>query len=111
MRSCSKRCRQSDIFVAEALSRPNGCKSRVYQQIFTYTKIGFAKLYDVKRAITAADLLVTGCCRSPTSTASQLCWVLTDRGGEYSGDGEWHEHELYFAIRSEPHRLDHSFLT
>ena len=32
---------------------------RIYQQTFvdTYAKVGFAKLYDVKTAITAADLL------------------------------------------------------
>ena len=32
---------------------------RIYQQTFvdTYAKVGFTKLYDVKTAITAADLL------------------------------------------------------
>ena len=32
---------------------------RIYQRTFidTYAKVGFAKLYDVKTAITAADLL------------------------------------------------------
>jgi hypothetical protein len=48
---------------------------RIYQQtsIDTYTKVRFAKLYDRKTPIMAADLLLTGCCRSSRSTMSGFC--------------------------------------
>ena len=41
---------------------------RIYQQTFidTYAKVAFAKLYDRKTPITAADLATTGSCRSTT---------------------------------------------
>src|ERR687897_962130 len=60
---------------------------RIYQQTFidTYAKVAFAKLYDRKTALTAADL-------------------LTDRGTEYCGNPEHHEYELYLAVED----VDHS---
>ncbi len=60
---------------------------RISQQTFldTYTKVAFAKLYDRKTPITAADL-------------------LTDRGTEYCGNPEHHEYELYLAVED----VDHS---
>ncbi len=41
---------------------------RIYQRTFvdTYAKMAFAKLYDRKTPITAADLLNDGSCRSST---------------------------------------------
>ena len=63
---------------------------RVYQQTFidTYAKVGFAKLYDRKTPITAADL-------------------LNDRVlpfFEEHGNPERHEYELYLAVED----VDHS---
>ncbi len=59
---------------------------RVYQQtaIDTYSKLGFAKLYDRKTALTAAEL-------------------LTDRGTEYCGAHDRHEYELYLAVEDIDH--------
>ncbi len=49
---------------------------RIYQQTFidTYTRVAFAKVYDRKTAITAADLLwVTGCFLSLKNRAFPCC--------------------------------------
>lgn len=53
----------------------------IYQQtvIDTYSKIGFAKLYDRKHALVSADM-------------------LNDRRTEYCGNRENHEYELYLAV-------------
>src|SRR5512147_2235644 len=72
---------------------------RIYQQTFidTYAKVGFAN-YDVKTAITAADLLNDRVLPFYEEHAIPLCRVLTDRGSEYCGNPERHEYELYLAI-------------
>ncbi len=79
---------------------------RIYQQTFvdTYAKVGFAKLYDVKTAITAADLLNDRVLPFYEEHGIPLCRVLTDRGSEYCGNPERHEYELYLAIED----IDHS---
>jgi hypothetical protein len=79
---------------------------RVYQQTFidTYTKIAFAKLYDRKTPITAADLLNDRVLPFFDSREVKLLRVLTDRGSEYCGNPERHEDELYLAIED----IDHS---
>jgi hypothetical protein len=81
-------------------------RRRVYQQTFvdTYAKVGFAKLYDVKTAITAADLLNDRVLPFYEEHGIPLCRVLTDRGSEYCGNPERHEYELYLAIEN----IDHS---
>jgi transposase InsO family protein len=70
---------------------------RIYQQTFidTYSKVVFAKLYDRKTPITAADLL---------NEEVKLSRILTDRGTEYCGSPEHHEYELYLAVED----IDHS---
>ena len=59
---------------------------RIYQQTFidTYAKVAFAKLYDRKTPITAADLLNDRVI-VPFYDAHEvkLCRVLTDRGTKY----------------------------
>src|SRR6185295_12325756 len=57
---------------------------RIYQQTFidTYAKVAFAKLYDRKTPITAADLLNDRVVPFYDSHAVKLCRVLTDRGTE-----------------------------
>ena len=79
---------------------------RIYQQTFidTYTKVAFAKLYDRKTPITAADLLNDRVLPFFDSQGVKLLRVLTDRGSEYCGNPERHEYELYLAIED----IDHS---
>jgi transposase InsO family protein len=73
---------------------------RIYQQTFidTYSKVGFAKLYDVKTAITAAELLNDRVIPFFDQHEIPLCRVLTDRGTEFCGNPERHEYELYLAV-------------
>jgi transposase InsO family protein len=68
---------------------------RVYQQTFidTYTKVAFAKLYDRKTPITAADLL-----------NDRVLPFFDERGSEFCGNPERHEYELYLAVED----IDHS---
>ena len=58
---------------------------RVYEQtcIDTYSKVAFAKLYDRKTPITAADLLNDRVVPFFDEHEVKLSRVLTDRGTEY----------------------------
>jgi transposase InsO family protein len=79
---------------------------RVYQQTFidTYTKVAFAKLYDRKTPITAADLLNDRVLPFFEEHDVKVLRVLTDRGSEFCGNPERHEYELYLAVED----IDHS---
>lgn len=79
---------------------------RVYQQTFidTYAKVAFAKLYDRKTPLTAADLLNDRVVPFYDGHQVPLLRVLTDRGTEYCGNPERHEYELYLAVED----IDHS---
>jgi transposase InsO family protein len=79
---------------------------RIYQQTFidTYTKVAFAKLYDRKTPLTAADLLNDRVVPFFDQHEVKLSRVLTDRGTEYCGNPEHHEYELYLAVED----VDHS---
>lgn len=79
---------------------------RIYQQTFvdTYAKVAFAKLYDRKTPLTAADLLNDRVLPFFDSHDVKLLRVLTDRGTEYCGNPERHEYELYLAVED----VDHS---
>jgi len=79
---------------------------RIYQQTFvdTYSKVAFAKLYDRKTPLTAADLLNDRVIPFFDEEGVKLQRVLTDRGTEYCGNPEHHEYELYLAIED----IDHS---
>ena len=76
-----------------------------YQQTFidTYTKLAFAKLYDRKTPITAAELLNDRVIPFFDEHEIPLCRMLTDRGTEYCGNPEHHEYELYLAIEDIDH--------
>lgn len=78
---------------------------RIYQQTFidTYTKTAFAKLYDRKTALVAADLLNDQVVPFFEQEDVRLLRVLTDRGTEYCGALEHHEYELYLAIEDIDH--------
>ena len=79
---------------------------RIYQQTFvdTYSKVTFAKLYDRKTPITAADLLNDRVVPFFDEKEVKLSRVLTDRGTEYCGNPEHHQYELYLALED----IDHS---
>jgi transposase InsO family protein len=79
---------------------------RIYQQTFidTYAKVAFAKLYDRKTPLTAADLLNDRVVPFFDAHEVKLSRVLTDRGTEYCGNPERHEYELYLAVED----VDHS---
>ena len=78
---------------------------RVYQQTFidTYAKVGFAKLYDRKTPITAADLLNDRVIPFYEDKGVPLQRILTDRGTEYCGTHDRHEYELYLAVENIDH--------
>jgi transposase InsO family protein len=78
---------------------------RVYQQTFidTYAKVAFAKLYDRKTPITAAEILNDRVVPFYDEHGIRLSRVLTDRGTEFCGN-ESHEYELYLAVED----IDHS---
>jgi transposase InsO family protein len=78
---------------------------RVYQQtaIDTYSKLGFAKLYDRKTALTAADLLNDRVIPFFEEHGLRIDRVLTDRGTEFCGAHDRHEYELYLAVENIDH--------
>ncbi len=66
---------------------------RVYQRtcIDTYSQVAFAKLYDRKTPITAADLLNDRVVPFFDEHEVKLRRVLTDRGTEYCGTSQAHD--------------------
>ncbi len=78
---------------------------RIYQQTFidTYSKVAFAKLYDRKNALVAADMLNDQVIPFFEEQDVPLLRVLTDRGTEYCGSPEHHEFELYLKIEEIEH--------
>jgi transposase InsO family protein len=79
---------------------------RIYQQTFvdTYSKVAFAKVYDRKNALVAADLLNDRVLPFFEQHQIPLLRILTDRGTEYCGKPEHHEYQLYLAVED----IDHS---
>ena len=79
---------------------------RIYQQTFvdTYCKVAFAKLYDQKHALVAADMLNDRVVPWYNEQGVPLLRILTDRGSEYCGNREHHEFQLYLAVED----IDHS---
>ena len=78
----------------------------IYQQTFidTYAKVAFAKLYDRKNALVAADLLNDRVVPFFEEHDLRLLRILTDRGTEYCGKPDNHDYQLYLAIED----IDHS---
>jgi transposase InsO family protein len=78
---------------------------RIYQQTFidTYAKVAFAKLYDRKNALVAADTLNDRVLPFYEEHDVPLLRVLTDRGTEYCGNRESHEYQLYLAVENVDH--------
>src|SRR5262245_1784798 len=71
--------------------------------IDTYAKVAFAKLYDRKTPITAAEILNDRVVPFYDEHGIRLSRVLTDRGTEFCGT-QSHEYELYLAVED----VDHS---
>lgn len=78
---------------------------RIYQQtvIDTYSKNSFAKLYDRKNALVAADTLNDQVIPFYEQHQIPVLRILTDRGTEYCGRREHHEYQLYLAIEDIDH--------
>lgn len=98
---CPGYCGAQDTFYVGTLKGVG----RVYQQTFvdTYAKVGFAKLYDRKTPITAADLLNDRVVPFYEENGIPLQRILTDRGTEYCGTHDRHEYELYLAVENIDH--------
>lgn len=77
----------------------------IYQQTFinTYSKVVFAKLYDRKNALIAADMLNDQVVPFFEQQELRLLRFLTYRGTEYCGIREEHEYQLYLAIEDIDH--------
>lgn len=78
---------------------------KIYQQTFidTYTRVAFAKLYDRKNALVAADMLNDRVIPFFAQQEVPLLRILTDRGTEYCGAREHHEFQLYLTIEDIDH--------
>lgn len=98
---CPGYCGAQDTFYVGTLKGVG----RIYQQTFvdTYSKVAFAKLYDTKTPVTAADLLNDQVVPFFEQHGVPLLRVLTDRGTEYCGAPDRHEYELYLAIENIEH--------
>jgi len=98
---CPGYCVAQDTFYVGTLKGVG----RIYQQtaIDTYSKLGFAKLYDRKTAITAADLLNDRVLPFFEEHDIVVSRILTDRGTEYCGNPASHEYELYLAVENVDH--------
>src|SRR5204863_9212059 len=92
---CPGYCGAQDTFYVGTLKGVG----RIYQQTFidTYSKVAFAKLYDRKTPITAAELLNDRVVPFYDEHGIRPCRVLTDRGTEFCGR-ESHEYELHLAV-------------
>jgi transposase InsO family protein len=79
---------------------------RIYQQtaIDTYSSVAFAKLYETKVPVTAADCLNDRVMPFFEERGVKVLRVLTDRGTEYCGRDDRHAYELYLALK----KIEHS---
>lgn len=98
---CPGYCVAQDTFYVGTLKGVG----RIYQQtgIDTYSKVGFAKLYDSKTPITAADMLNDRVLPFFEAQGIVVSRVLTDRGTEYCGHPQSHPYELYLAVENIDH--------
>ena len=98
---CPGYCVAQDTFYVGTLKGVG----RIYQQtaIDTYSKVAFAKLYDTKTPITAADLLNDRVLPFFDEQEIAVSRVLTDRGTEYCGNPESHQYELYLTVENIDH--------
>jgi molybdenum-dependent DNA-binding transcriptional regulator ModE len=78
---------------------------KIYQQtgIDTYSNVGFAKVYQEKNALTAADFLNDKVLPFFDSQGIRLLRTLTDRGTEYCGRLENHPYQLFLYLNEIEH--------
>ena len=78
---------------------------KIYQQTFidTYTRVAFAKVYDRKNSLVAADMLNDKVIPFYQEEKVDLLRILTDRGTEYCGAREHHDYQLYLTIEDIDH--------
>lgn len=83
---------------------------KIYQQTFidTYSRVAFAKVYDRKNALVAADILNDKVLPFYQDQEVDLLRILTDRGIDgvtrrYCGAKEQHEYQLYLNIEDIDH--------
>jgi transposase InsO family protein len=98
---CPGYCVAQDTFYVGTLKGVG----RVYQQtvIDTYSKVGFAKLYDTKTPITAAEMLNDRVLPFFAEQGIAVSRILTDRGTEYCGNLQSHDYQLYLALENIDH--------
>ena len=84
-------------------SKPRSGRKATREGRYTYSKVGFAKLYDRKTALTAADLLNDRVIPFFEEHGLRIDRVLTDRGTEFCGAHDRHEYELYLAVENIDH--------
>ena len=101
---CPGYCGAQDTFFVGTF-KGVGRVYQVYQQTFidTYSKVTFAKLYEEKTALTAADLLNDRVLPFFENHGVGLLRVLTDRGSEFCGDPSRHPYELYLGLEDIVH--------
>lgn len=78
---------------------------RIYQQTYvdTYSKHAICKLYPMKNALVAADMLNDRVVPFYESKQIPLLRILTDRGTEFCGSQDSHEYELFLAMNDIEH--------
>ena len=79
---------------------------RIYQQTYvdTYSKVAHCKLYNMKTALTAADLLNDRVLPFYEEMDMPVLRILTDRGTEYCGKLDEHDYQLFLGLSN----IDHS---
>jgi transposase InsO family protein len=78
---------------------------RIYQQtaIDTYSSVGFAKLYETKAPVTAADCLNDRALPFFECHDVYIQRILTDRGTEYCGRDDTHPYQLFLGLNDIEH--------
>ena len=78
---------------------------RIYQQtvVDTYSSVAFAKLYDTKVPVTAADALNDRALPFFEEYGIPVLRVLTDRGTEFCGREDSHPYQLFLGLNEIAH--------
>jgi len=78
---------------------------RIYQQtvIDTYSSVAFAKVYDNKTPVTAADPLHDQVLPFFEEHDLEVLRVLTDRGPEYCGRDDRHPYQIFLGLNEIDH--------
>jgi len=78
---------------------------RIYQQtvVDTYSSVAFAKLYDTKTLVTAADCLNPKALPFFEQEQVEVLRVLNDRGTEYCGRADQHAYQLFLGLNDIEH--------